>query len=74
MRTTVIIPDELVEEVGRLAAGEPLSRFVRESVAERVARLKREQLIRDMEEGYRAEACDPSLDSEWENVEVDGLP
>ncbi|MCD4750748.1 MAG: hypothetical protein K8R59_15355 [Thermoanaerobaculales bacterium] len=74
MRTTVIIPDELVEEVGRLAAGEPLSRFVRESVAERVARLKREQLLRDMEAGYRAEARDPSLDSEWENLEVDGLP
>ena len=74
MRTTVLIPDELLEEVRRLAAGETLSRFVRESVSERVDRLKREQLAAEMEEGYRAEAEDPSLDSEWENVETDGLP
>jgi hypothetical protein len=74
MRTTVVIPDELMDEVRRFAGGVPLSRFVRESVAERVDRLKREQLAAEMEEGYRAEAEDPSLDSEWANVETDGLP
>ncbi len=74
MRTTVIIPDELVEEVGRLAQGVPLSRFVRESVAERVERMKREQLAWEMAQGYEAEAREPSLESGWDNLEVDGLP
>jgi len=74
MRTTVIIPDALVEEVGRLAQGVPLSRFVRESVAERVERLKRKQLTWEMAQGYEAEAREPSLESGWDNLEVDGLP
>jgi len=63
-----------MEEVGRLAHGVPLSQFVRESVAERVERLKREQLTREMAQGYEAEAREPSLESGWDSLEVDGLP
>ena len=53
MRTTVIIPDVLIEDVERP---------------------KREQLSGEMAEGYEAEAREPSLESGWENVEVDGVP
>ena len=73
MRTSVVIPDALAEEVGRLARGVPLSRFIRESVVERVERLKREQLAREMAEGYEAEARDPSLESGWDKIELGGL-
>ena len=53
MRITVIIPDVLVEEIGRL---------------------KREELVVEMEAGYEAEAREPSLESGWDKVEMDGLP
>ena len=52
MRTTLIIPDVLVEESERL---------------------KREQLFREMVQGYEAEAREPSIESGWETVDGDGL-
>jgi len=39
----------------------------------RVERLQKEKLARELEEGYRAEAKELSLDPEWQDVEVDGL-
>lgn len=73
MRTTITIPDELAQEAQALAGGRALSEFTREALRERVARLKREQLAREMEKGYRAEAEELSLDPEWQAVEVEGL-
>ena len=73
MRTTITIPDELAQEAQALSGNRALSEFTREALRERVARLKREKLAREMEEGYRAEAEDLSLDPEWQAVEVEGL-
>lgn len=36
-------------------------------------RVEWEQLARDLETGYRAEADQSSLDPEWESVETEGL-
>lgn len=36
-------------------------------------RVEHERLDREMEEGYRAEAEEPSLEPEWASVEVEGL-
>jgi len=36
-----------------------------------ILRLKRDRLAREMEEGYRAEAASPSLDPEWDVIEVE---
>ena len=73
MRTTVVIPDEVIGEIRRLAGDVPLSRFVRESVVDRIRRLEREMLVREMEAGYRAEAERPSIDPEWSAIETEGL-
>ena len=73
MRTTVVIPDEIIGEVRKVAGDVPLSRFVRESVVERLGRLQRQALVSTMAEGYRAEAESTSLDSEWSVVEIEGL-
>jgi hypothetical protein len=50
-----------------------LSRFVREALAARLAALRRESLVREMEAGYAAEAESSSLDAEWAAVETEGL-
>ena len=64
MRTTITIPDELAQEAQALAGGRALSEFTREALRERVARLKREKLAREMEEGYRAMAQDENREEE----------
>lgn len=73
MRTTITIPDDLAREAQELARGRPLSEFARKAMQERVERLKAEQLARALDEGYRAEAGNPSLDPEWAAVEAEGL-
>lgn len=73
MRTTITIPDDLAREAQELSAGRPLSEFTRKALRERVERLQSEKLARELEEGYRAEAKEVSLDPEWRDVEVEGL-
>lgn len=73
MRATITIPDDLARQARELADGRPLSEFTREALRERVDHLRREQLRRELDEGYRAEAEELSLDPEWESIEVEGL-
>ncbi len=73
MRTSVVLPDELVDEIRERAGEGSLSEFVRESVRYRLEDLRRRELLREMEAGYRAEAEAASLDPEWADVETEGL-
>ena len=70
MRTTIVIPDEVIAEVREHIGDDGiLGAFVRESVEYRLAALRRESLIREMEAGYAAEAESPSLDPDWSSIE-----
>jgi hypothetical protein len=71
-RTTVVIPDDILDEVRRVAGESSVSGFVRDAVVYRLDAVKRELLVREMEAGYRAEAEEPSLDPEWQGVETEG--
>jgi hypothetical protein len=73
MRTTISLPDELYAEAKALAEGRPFSDFASEAIGTQIARLKRDRLARQMEEGYRSEAESPSLSGEWAVVEAEGL-
>lgn len=73
MRATITIPDDLAQEVKGLSGGRPLSEFTRAALRERVDRLKRARVARELDEGYRSEAEDPSLDPEWAGLETEGL-
>ena len=73
MRTSVVIPGDLIERVRRSAGTGSLSAFVREAVRERVDRIEYERLAQEMEQGYRSEARDSSLDPEWGITETEGL-
>ena len=73
MRATVTIPDDLAAEAKELASGNSLSEFTRRALRERVERLKAERLARELEEGYRAEAEERSIDPEWSAFETEGL-
>lgn len=73
MRTTVVIPDDVVAALREHIGEGSLGRFVREALDYRLAALRRESLVREMEAGYAAEAETPSLDPEWIEVETEGL-
>jgi Arc/MetJ-type ribon-helix-helix transcriptional regulator len=73
LRTTVVIPDEVMDEVREHIGDGSLSRFIRESVEQRLAALRRASLIREMEAAYAAEAANPSLDPEWPELEAEDL-
>ncbi len=73
MRTTVVLPDVMVDEVRQQIGDRSLSGFVREAVRYRLEEIKRAALVREMEAGYRAEASTPSLDSAWTEIETEGL-
>lgn len=73
MRTTISIPDDVYSEARQIMGSRPFSEFASEAIHARVQQLKRERLAREMAEGYEAEARIPSLDSEWTEVETEGL-
>lgn len=73
MRTTISIANDLYSEARELAGERSFSDFANEAIQERVLRLKKQKLAREMEEGYRSEAAVPSLDPEWASFEVEGL-
>lgn len=73
MRTTVVLPDDVVDEVRKQIGDSSLSGFVRDAVRHRLDEVKREALVREMEAGYSAEARSPSLDDAWTEIETEGL-
>ncbi len=72
MRTTVSIPDDIYADVKAFILTTSFSQFVRDAVQQHLATLKRDALLREMAEGYRAEAKDSSLDPEWSDIETEG--
>jgi hypothetical protein len=69
MRTMISLPDALYAEAKALAGSRPFSEFASAAIDARIALLKREQLAREMEEGYRCEAESPSLPADWSVLE-----
>ncbi len=65
MRVTISVPDSVYAEARQIMGARPFSEFASEAIHARVQQLRRDQLAREMAEGYRAEAESPSLDPEW---------
>lgn len=73
MRTTISIPDDIYAAAKEVLGARSFSELAAEAIRGRVEQLKRERLAREMAEGYRTEAQNPSLDVEWFGVETEGL-
>jgi Arc/MetJ-type ribon-helix-helix transcriptional regulator len=72
MRTTISIPDDIAKKLQAHVGEGSLSGFIRQAVEYRLDALSRESMVREMEAGYRAEVEEPSLDPEWNDIEVEG--
>jgi predicted transcriptional regulator len=77
VRTTVYLDDGLAERVRRLAPRRRMTRFINEAVELKVAALEREQLEREMREGYIATDSDEEraeIVADWAVLDADGWP
>ena len=62
---TISIPDEIYSEAKEIMGSRPFSDSASEAIRTHILELKRVGLAHEMEEGYRAEAENSSLDADW---------
>jgi hypothetical protein len=77
VRTTVYLDEELASRARRVARPRQMNRLINEALEEKVATLEREQLEREMREGYIAAEADEERAAEiaeWSVLDVDGWP
>jgi hypothetical protein len=75
MRTTIYLDEDLHDRLTRLVPPRGMSRFINEALEEKVHALEREELEREMVEGYVATRQErAALNADWSSVDVEGWP
>lgn len=65
-RYNITIPDEISEELAKIPNK---SRFIAETLSEKLERMKKEELDRQLIEGYKAvKKEDEKINAEWESA------
>jgi len=73
VRINVTLPRELIESVNDIAGPRSRSRLISESLREYVRKIKKAELEKQLEEGYRAAAKESiALAEEFETVDLEG--
>jgi metal-responsive CopG/Arc/MetJ family transcriptional regulator len=73
VRINVTLPRELIESVNDIAGPRSRSRLITESLREYVRKIKKAELEKQLEEGYRAAAKESiALAEEFEAVDLEG--
>ena len=69
------LDDQLNARLREFVPDRGLNRFISEAVAEKVAALEEERLLREMKEGYIATAAESDeIAKDWEAVDLEGWP
>lgn len=72
-RINVTLPKELIESVNQIAGSRSRSRLIAESLREHIRQIKKDELEKQLEEGYRATAKESiALTREFEAVDLGG--
>lgn len=72
-RINVTLPKELIESVNQIAGPRSRSRLIAESLREHIIQMKKEELEKQLEEGYRAAAKEGiALAREFEAADLEG--
>jgi len=73
VRLNITLPRELAEELDELSGPKKRSRFIAEALRQRIKQIEREELDRDLEEGYRdTEQEGLGLAKEFETADLEG--
>jgi len=73
IRLNITLPKDIADSLNLMAGPRKRSRFIAEAIAERIRNIRKEQLERDLAEGYsvgREESV--SLSTEFETVDLEG--
>jgi Arc/MetJ family transcription regulator len=75
LKTTVHLDEQLVARVRRFVAPRRFNRFVNDTLAEKLAALERDELERELREGYLATRVERAeLNADWGAIETEGWP
>lgn len=73
VRLNITLPQELVNQLDKLAGPRGKSHFIAETLREKVERIKNEDLQKSLEEGYKAGKKESlSIAKEFESVDLEG--
>ena len=73
VRINVTLPRELLEAVNNIAGSRSRSRLISESIQEYVRKIKKDELEKQLEEGYQAAAKESiALAEEFKAVDLEG--
>ena len=73
VRINVTLPRELMESVNDIAGSRSRSRLISESLREYVRKIKKDELEKQLEEGYRVTAKESiALTREFEAADLEG--
>ena len=73
VRINVTLPRELIESINQIAGPRSRSRLISESLREYIRQIKKKELEKQLEEGYRAAAKESTaLAEEFEAVDLEG--
>ena len=73
IRINVTLPRELIDSVNQIAGPRSRSRLISESLREYIRKIKKDELEKQLEEGYRAAAKENiALTAEFEAVDLEG--
>ena len=73
VRINVTLPRELLEAMNNIAGSRSRSRLISESIQEYVRKIKKDELEKQLEEGYKAAAKESiALAEEFEAVDLEG--
>ena len=75
MRLTIYLDDDLAGRLHCLVPSDGFNHFINQAVAEKVAALEKEQIEREMREGYLATAAESAeLARDWDVVDLERWP
>lgn len=73
VRMNIVIPEELAHQLDKLVGPKKKSKFIAETLKQRIERIQREKLLKTLEEGYKARKEESHmLAKEFESVDLEG--
>ena len=73
VRLNITLPEELVRQLHKLVGPRKKSRFIAETLSQRINKMRDEQMQKLMEEGYKARKAESlAMAKEFEPVDLEG--
>ena len=73
VRLNITIQEQLARQLNKLVGPRKKSRFIAEALEQRIGEIQKEELNKDLEEGYKARKEESlSIAKEFEAVDVEG--